>query len=142
DVGSAANSAAQGAVAATGEVGGDVVAVARRAVEGGVTAAREIGGDVGMIAKDTAAGAIEAADRIGSAAGGAGRATPSHTAAGRAVRTTLSTTVAGVRALVSDAQSRSTSPMPRTQRAPRANGQPRRRIKLRRPRASSRRSPR
>ena len=129
DVGSAANSAAQGAVAATGEVGGDVVAVARRAVEGGVTAAREIGGDVGMIAKDTAAGAIEAADRIGSAAG-------------RAVRTTLSTTVAGVRALVSDAQSRSTSPMPRTQRAPRANGQPRRRIKLRRPRASSRRSPR
>jgi hypothetical protein len=79
--------------AVRGEVRGDVATVARRAVEGRVAAAREMCGDVGTVAKNAAAGAIEAADRIG-------------LAAGRAVRMTRATTVAGVRSLVNDAQSR------------------------------------
>src|SRR5262245_31200689 len=126
DVKGAANSAAQGAVGAAGEVRGDVATVARRAVEGSV-AAREIGDDVGTLAKNTAAGAIEAADRIGSAAG-------------RAVRTTLSTTVAGVRALVSEERPGPANGTPGAQQARRATGRPRRGVKH--ARARSRRRPR
>jgi hypothetical protein len=89
DLGGTARSAARGAVKATSDVGGDVATAARRAVEGSVAAARDVGADVAELARSAAEGAIEAADRIG-------------TAAGRAVRTTLSETASGVRELVND----------------------------------------
>ena len=79
DLGGVARSAAGGAVRATGDVGGDVATGARRGV----------GGSVAAVLTD---GAMEAADRIGGAAS-------------RAVRATLSGTVAGVRSLVREAGS-------------------------------------
>lgn len=103
DLGGVAKSAARGAVKATGDLGGDVATVARRAVEGTVVAAKELGVDVGELAKSAAEGAIEAADRIGAATG-------------RAVRTTLSETLSGVRALIGD----NASPMTRRRRMSRS----------------------
>ena len=104
ELGGVARSASRGAVKATGDVGGDVATAARRAVEGTALAAKELGVDVRTLAQSAAEGAMEAADRIG----GAGS---------RAVRATLSGTVAGMRSLVA-----TVAPSAHPRRPPRASG--------------------
>ncbi len=91
-LGVAGVAAVRGSIKAAAAIGG-----ARRAVEGTVAAARELGADVVELARSAAEGAVEAADHIGDTAG-------------RAVRATLSGTVAGVRTLVRDVS----APGPRT----------------------------
>ena len=103
ELGGVARSASRGAVKATGDVGGDVAAAARRAVEGTALAAKELGVDGRTLAQSAAEGAREAADR----SGGAGS---------RAVRATLSGTVAGMRSLVA-----TVAPSAHPRRPPRAS---------------------
>lgn len=85
-VGTVATQAVKGTMQAAGGIGGDfggAAQVATRAVKAG----GEAGADVSALALNAARGALNAADRMGSAAG-------------RAVRTTVDGTVAGVRSLV------------------------------------------
>ena len=86
-VGAVATQAVRGTMQAAGGIGGDFGSAAQSATRSAVKAGGEAGADVGAIALNAARGALNAADRVGSAAG-------------RAVRTTLDGTVAGVRSLV------------------------------------------
>src|SRR6267378_2677994 len=96
-LGVAGVAAVRGSIKAAAAIGGDLGAVAREAIRGTVAAARDVGADVVKLARSAAEGAVEAADHISDAAG-------------RAVRATLSGTVAGVRTLVRDVS----APGPRT----------------------------
>src|SRR5216110_1757458 len=97
DLGAVAREAIRGTVTAAEEIGGELGGVARSAARGAVNATGEVGADVVGLARSAAEGAVEAADHIGDTAG-------------RAVRATLSGTVAGVRTLVRDVS----APGPRT----------------------------